>query len=296
MASFDLSGFGSAAADAVPDFSNFVEDPAMGAYAGGGEFLAPVMDTASNFIPSAGDAASAASSFWNPSMSTALLAGGALSAGSGLAKSLIGSDAAKSAAQTQANAAGSAAQVQWNQFLATQKNLQPYMNLGLDALPKFSGALGELTSPIDLSNLENLPGYKFVRDQGLQATQNGFAAKGLGTSGAAIKGAGVYAENLANTYWQDYVNSQLAQRSQRYNMLAGPVNTGLGAATGVGNLGKTTADSATAITTGGAAANAAGQVGSANAIGSGLNNLAGSGSSTAMLLALNNAGLFGPTN
>lgn len=298
MASFDLSSVAGDVGAAAPDYSTFIEDPAMGAYGNDGMYSGLISNATQGLTPIVTDAASTiGSSLLNPSIGTALLAGGLATGAGSLAKGVLGASAASNAAETQANAANSAAQVQWNQFLATQKNLQPYIDLGTNAIPKFTAAAGDLAAPIDLSNLENLPGYKFVRDQGLQATQNGFAAQGLGTSGAAIKGAGQYAENLANTFWPTYFNSQLAQKQQQYNQLTGPITIGGNAASNLGSLGKQTADSATGLTTSGVAATAAGGVGQANAIGTALNSAGGAGSSTALLLALNNAGLFGaPSN
>ena len=54
-----------------------------------------------------------------------------------------------------------------------------------------------------MENLEKTPGYKFILDQGLKAVQNSYAAQGLGTSGAAMKGAADYAEGLASTTYQN---------------------------------------------------------------------------------------------
>lgn len=71
------------------------------------------------------------------------------------------------------------------------------------------------------SALEATPGYKFTRDQGLKATQNSFAARGLGNSGAALRGAADYTTGLAgNTYEQrlsDYLNSYNSQFTNTYN-------------------------------------------------------------------------------
>ncbi len=54
-----------------------------------------------------------------------------------------------------------------------------------------------------IENLEKTPGYQFTLDQGLKAVQNSYAAQGLGTSGAAMKGAADYAEGLASTTYQN---------------------------------------------------------------------------------------------
>ena len=183
--------------------------------------------------------------------------------------------------------------------------------------------------PNNMALLAQTPGYQFTLQQGLQATQNSYAAQGLGTSGAALKGAANYSEGLASTtyeqQYQNWLNQNLlqtqtlqAQNQQQqaqsgllmqqpqtvYNMLAGLTQTGAQAALGQGQIGtqlasgmgQTAQTGATAIgqgITGAAAASAAGTVGSANAINSAVSGLGGAGSNTALLLALNQAGLFG---
>lgn len=94
--------------------------------------------------------------------------------------------------------------------------------------------------------LENTPGYKFALDQGLKATQNGFAAQGLASSGAAMKGGAQFAEGLAsqtyNQQLQNYLqsfNSNLnnynSQFQNAYNAYSGTTNNALNAYTGTSN-------------------------------------------------------------
>lgn len=100
-----------------------------------------------------------------------------------------------------------------------------------------SGALGGMPSLTDMSQL---PGYQFTLNQGLQATQNAAAAQGLGISGAALKGATNYAENTANTFYNNYLSNYWANQNNRYNMLAGVMNTGAGAANQLGTIASAT--------------------------------------------------------
>ena len=73
------------------------------------------------------------------------------------------------------------------------------------------------------AGLEQTPGYQFTLSQGLKSTQNAAAARGLGVSGAALKGADTFATGLANqTYNQQYQNAA----NQYQQNLAG-YNTGL---------------------------------------------------------------------
>lgn len=129
--------------------------------------------------------------------------------------------------------------------------------------------LGSLGAQPDLYNLQNLPGYQFTLNQGLQATQNAAAAQGLGVSGAALKGAANYAENTANTFANNYIQNYWTGQNNRYQMLAGLQNTGANAANQLGTIAGTLGGSlaGNAVTAGGQAGNLAAQA--MNTIGGG---------------------------
>lgn len=239
----------------------------------------------------------------------AILGAGALSAGTGLVSGIAGAGAATSAANTQAQAAQDAAQATMNMFNTTQANLQPYMGLGTAALPSLeyglgiggspgsglTGTSGGLTAPFQptQAQLAQTPGYQFTLNQGLQATQNSYAAQGLGSSGAALKGAANYAEGLASTTYQQQFQNNLATQQNAYNMLSGAAGSGQNAAANLGGLGLNAQGQANALNTSAAAAQAAGTVGSTNALTGALGSISGAGTNTALLTLLNNAGLFG---
>ncbi len=69
--------------------------------------------------------------------------------------------------------------------------------------------------------LEATPGYQFTLGQGLKATQNSYAAKGLGSSGAAMRGAADYATGLSGATYeqrlQDYLNNYNNQFTNNLN-------------------------------------------------------------------------------
>lgn len=154
-----------------------------------------------------------------------------------------------------------------------------------------TGVYGSLTSPFNptMAQLSQTPGYQFTLGQGLMATQNSFAAQGLGSSGAAMKGAAQYAEGLASTTYQQQFNNYWAQNQSIYNELMGMSGLGENAAAMVGNNATATGQSVGNTLTSGAAATAAGTVGAANAASGGLSGL----SSSALMLAMANNGLFG---
>lgn len=88
-------------------------------------------------------------------------------------------------------------------------------------------------SPPDiLTALQNLPGYQFTLQQGLKSTQSGAAARGLGSSGAALKGAANYATGLADSTYGNQVN-RLAQ-SAGMGLSAANALAGVGTSAGQG--------------------------------------------------------------
>lgn len=98
----------------------------------------------------------------------------------------------------------------------------------------YTGAAAPGQFSFNPSDLADTPGYQFALDQGLKATQNGYAAQGLGSSGAAMKGAANYAEGLASTtYQQQYQNAlgsyqeNLSNYQQQYGNQLGAYSSGL---------------------------------------------------------------------
>lgn len=241
------------------------------------------------------------------SVPAAIIGAGAISAGTGLVSGIMGSNASQQAANTQAQAADEAAQVQMNMFNTTQANLQPYMQAGNSALAALQGGIGtgaqtaggpsygSLIAPFQptMAQLSQTPGYQFTLQQGLQAAQNGYAAQGLGSSGAAIKGAANYAEGLAGTTYQQQFQNYLTQNQQIYNMLGGVASQGENAAANLGNVGVNTGSNVGNSLMSAGAASAAGTVGSTNALTGALSGIGSTASNTGLLMALNNQGLFG---
>lgn len=247
---------------------------------------------------------------------TAILGAGALSAGGGLVSGMLGSNAAQNAAQIQSNAAMMAAQLQFKEFGDIRRELAPFMQFGREALGPLGNMLGfggreggwresPLLAPLPawhptMSFLEKTPGYKFALTQGLQATQNAYAAQGLGQSGSALKGAAQYAQGLASTTYEQQFQNYLAQnaqtlqqRGQVFGMLQNVLGGGQNAAAQLGGFQQNMASNVGNLLTSSAAAQAAGVVGSTNAITNALGGITGAGANTALLLALNNAGIFG---
>lgn len=163
------------------------------------------------------------------------------------------------------------------------------------------GAQGGGPNAIQAS-LESLPGYQFARTQGLKATQNAAAARGLGVSGAALKGAAKFATGLADQTYGDQVNrlqnvatmgqNAAAQTGSLATQNAGTISNNI---TGIGN-----AQAAANIATGNAASSVANTIGNlamTNAIlksngGSGIYGNNGAKGSSSLMAAQNYTGQY----
>lgn len=180
----------------------------------------------------------------------ATLAGSALSAGAGL----IGASKA-------AGASKNAAALQMQQYQTTRGDLMPFIQGGAEAMPQVNALLqgGNFED-----TLRRTPGYQFTLDQGLKATQAAAAARGLGVSGAALKGAATYATGLADNTYQKLFQDSLET-----------AKLGANAAAGLGQQGTQAAAQAGAGLVGAGTAQASGIQGIGNALNQGVSNYLG---------------------
>jgi hypothetical protein len=197
-------------------------------------------------------------------VATAVIGAGVLGAGAT-------AYSASKAADAQTAAADKASQIAQDQYQQNRADFAPYRDAGASALNTLNGRLSELTSPIvmDQATLEQTPGYQFNLTQGQKAVTNSAAARGLGTSGAALKGAATFATGLADSTYQQQFSNANTNQTNAYNRLKGLVDTGAGAANNTAASGTTASlASATAATSAGNA-----QAAADNRIGSSISNL-----------------------
>lgn len=199
---------------------------------------------------------------------SAALALGAGAAIGGIASG-VGAAAAGSA---QADATSAAAKLQMKMYKRTREDLSPFRKIGEDTFNKLQNKLPELTTPFapTIEEMMKTPGYQFTLDQGLKGVQNSYAAKGLGSSGAALKGAADYATGLADSTYNTRFTQDLTNRQNTYNMLSGVSTLGENAAAQTGSTGAQLAGNAgQALIAGGNA-----QAAMYNGIGSAIGNTA----------------------
>lgn len=162
-------------------------------------------------------------------------------------------------------------------YQQTRADLAPYRTAGVQGTNMLMSALPELNSQINLDQawLQQTPGYQFNLRQGLKGVQNSAAARGLGTSGAALKGAGTFATGLADSTYQNQFANEMAQRDARFNRLMGTAQLGANAAAQTGQAATTTGQGIASNTIGGGNAIAAGLTGAGNALMGGAQNYLG---------------------
>ena len=150
----------------------------------------------------------------------------------------------KKASDAQTSAADKAGAIALQQYYQSRQDLAPYRESGYAAQSELNKRLSFLTSPIvmDQEALEKTPGYQFTRWQGLKAVQNSATARGLGVSGAALKGASEFATGLANKTYKDQFELENINRTNAYNRLKALVDTGVSAAGATVTSGQKSAD------------------------------------------------------
>jgi hypothetical protein len=160
---------------------------------------------------------------------------------------------ANSAANAQRDAAMQGNALLQGQYNQNSANLAPWMTGGarsFDTINRLTGNFeggdpmtAELTRKFQptMEELAKTPGYQFTLDQGLKSTQNSYASKGLGSSGAAMKGAADYAGGLASNTYQQQFQNYWNQNKSIYDMLTGQSTAGLQAAGMLANNGTTLA-------------------------------------------------------
>jgi hypothetical protein len=200
-------------------------------------------------------------------------------AGAVIGSSLIGGSAAKSAASTQSAAADRAAELQNQQYQQTREDQAPYRAAGYNALAELQRTAGNVPGAFSFTNEQMYqdPGYAFRLAEGQKALDRSAAARGGLISGGALRAATRYGQDMGSQEYQNAYNRALtgyntgvASENQLYNRQAALAGIGQTATNLVGQAGQNYANNAGNMITGGAAAQAAGQVGMANAFTGGL--------------------------
>jgi hypothetical protein len=193
--------------------------------------------------------------------------------------SLIGSSASRGAAASQERAAAQASDTQRAIFERQVELQEPFRQAGINALTKLQEQQGGMPEAFSSSMVrtEQDPGYAFRMSEGMKALERSAAARGGLLSGATLKGAQRYGQDLASQEYQNAFNralteynARVARESTGYNRLASLANVGQTATSQITGAAGTLGSQLGSNIIGAGNAAAAGQIGSANAIVGGL--------------------------
>jgi hypothetical protein len=190
---------------------------------------------------------------------------------------LVGADAAKSAAETQAQSAREANELLYKMY-QEQKGLQePFRGAGITAqnrlldllgLSKNAGAegFGRYAKDFGMSDFTADPGYAFRLAEGQKTLERNAAARGGLISGGALKAATRYGQDMGSQEYQNAFNRYQTNRANQLNPLGNLLTSGQAAASNQAAAAGNYGTQAGGNITGAGAATAAGQVGSVNAL------------------------------
>jgi hypothetical protein len=177
----------------------------------------------------------------------------ALGAFGSLAGGYLTGQAAKDAANIQAQSAQNALALQREQFEYQKGLLEPYRQAGESALGRLSGVMGLGGQPGQPQQLLDMdPGYAFRLGEGMKALERVQAARGNMLSGGAIKAGQRYAQDFASgEYGNAYnrlaniaglgqtVGGQLGSAAQQFGQTAGETMSQGANALAAGRVGRT---------------------------------------------------------
>ena len=190
---------------------------------------------------------------------------------------LVGADAAKSAAETQAQSAREANELLYKMY-QEQKGLQePFRGAGITAqnrlldllgLSQNKGAegYGRYAKDLGMSDFTADPGYAFRLAEGQKTLERNAAARGGLISGGALKAATRYGQDMGSQEYQSAFNRYQTNRANQLQPLGSLLTSGQAAASNQSAAAGNYGTQAGGNITGAGAATAAGQVGSVNAL------------------------------
>jgi hypothetical protein len=205
-------------------------------------------------------------------MANPLVGAAGISAGGSIVGGLMGANASKSAARTQAASADYAAQLQQEQFDKQIELQAPFREAGLTAQNKLldymglsPNAGGKYARDFSMADYQADPGYAFRLGEGMKGLNATAAARGGLISGNALRAATQYGQEMGSQEYQNAYNRYQTNRSNQLNPLQSLMGAGQTATNTMGQAGQNYANQAGEAYMGAGNARASGYVGSANA-------------------------------
>lgn len=179
------------------------------------------------------------------------------------------SAAALEAARIQAQAAQEQVRRAEQTFAQQQQLLGPFQQAGVNALGRIQAGLapgGEFAQPFTADRFQADPGYAFRLSEGQKALERQAAARGGLISGAALRAATRFGQEMGSQEFQNAFNRYYAERAAVLNPLMDIYGTGYGAAGQLSGAAGTMGGNIANYLGTGARAQAAGVLDSANAL------------------------------
>ncbi len=186
-----------------------------------------------------------------------------------IGSALIGSSASRSAGKAQERAAAEGTAAQERMFERQVELQEPFRKVGVNALPELVKA--SKYTPFTMKQFQADPGYAFRLQEGLKALDRSAAARGGLLSGATLRGAQRYGQELGSQEFTNAFNRYQLERQARLNPLQSLANMSQTAANTMSNqagqFGQNLAESAAQMGN----IRASGYMNTAGALTSGLN-------------------------
>lgn len=132
-------------------------------------------------------------------------------------------DSTREANETTLQAQREAQAFQQKQLDQSRVDNAPWLKAGTNALGQLSERMapgGDLMRNFGMSDFQTDPGYQFRMDQGMKGMTNTAAARGNLLSGAALKAASSFNQNMASQEYGNAYGRFNANRDGQYNKLA----------------------------------------------------------------------------
>lgn len=220
-----------------------------------------------------------------------------------IGSSLLGSNAASDAADTQADSANRATELQKQIFDQQRADQEPFRQAGLTAQNRLLDMLGlsgntgaqgygSLMRDFGMEDFKADPGYGFRLSEGQKALERGTAARGGLGGGRYLKDITRFGQDMGSQEYGNAFNRFQANRSNKLNPLQAFVGQGQSATNAIGNAAGQYGMNAGNNMTSAGAAQAAGIMGRANALTGGASQYLNNRNSQNMLSTIMNRGGF----
>ncbi len=154
-------------------------------------------------------------------------------AGATITAAGIGAYASNKASKDQARALREGAAAEERMFNRQVELQEPFRQVGVNALPELVAA--SRYEPFTMAKFQADPGYGFRLKEGLRALENSALARGMGQSGATLRGTTRFGQELASDEFTNAFNRYQAERAARLNPLQSLTGMGRTAATTLAN-------------------------------------------------------------